>query len=186
MLAPHSRPSCPPPILAEFSIRFILVHRSSNASERTRKRRVDARGSGLARLDASFHGRSGALFAFWRQLRNALAAANKWRVLVVEFAREMLRAWACRIVRGASVGDESYLADDVSSPGLINPGAELALQFLKLLLPCLAVGGDLETAPVASHRARARGERFANDGRPRSDEPREGGFGVLEPAECAA
>jgi hypothetical protein len=109
--------------------------------------------------------------------RSSLAAADEGGVVVVGFAAEAARA---------RLGDEFHFPDEVSTPGLIHASAELSLHGLELIPPGFSVGGNFEAAGVATCGVRMRGERLADDRRPRSCEPRKRRFGFLHPPQRAA
>lgn len=105
---------------------------------------------------------------------SSAGAANEGRVIVVQFARDTLRA---------GLGDEFHLADKISTPGLIDAGAEFAFDGFELFLPSFAIHSDFEAAGFATDRARVRREHLADDAWPASRKPGERRIASLESLE---
>ena len=100
------------------------------------------------------------------------AAANERSVLVVRLVRQTLRSrprWTVRGAKGAlGGGDKLHFPHEAGAPSLIDPTTEFASHDFELLLPCLPVGGQLKAARDAAYRPRMRGQRWADDRRPRA------------------
>ena len=124
--------------------------------------------------------------AFGGNLSGA-ASAYEGRMLVIRFegspggtGRRLPRA------NRVAIGSEFQFADQFSSPGLIDTGADLALHAFKLPLPRLCVRCQFQAAALASQRKRVFRERFANDGRPRTRKPGHRRFGPVHPTQRLA
>jgi hypothetical protein len=99
-------------------------------------------------------------------------------VLIIEFVGDALGA--------GLFGDEFDFANEVATPCLVDPGAEVFVHLLELLLPGFRVSGDFEAPLFAAKWTSVSGEGLAYDLRPRTREPREHGFGVIEFAHDAS
>lgn len=65
-----------------------------------------------------------------------------------------------------AIGAKFYFADQLSTPGLVDAGANLALHAFKLALPRLSIRGQFQASVLAAEQAGMVGEGFANDGGP--------------------
>ena len=77
-------------------------------------------------------------------------------------------------------GGELHFADERAPPGLVDARAELRFHFFELLLPGFVFGRDFQASAFAADGSRARGERVADDTRPRGGEPGQRGFRAFE------
>jgi hypothetical protein len=107
-----------------------------------------------------------------RPSRLGFLAADEWCVLVVQLMANVFGRGLC--------GGELHFADERTAPGLVDARAELRFHFFELLLPGFAFGGNFQASAFAADGSRARGERVADDARPRGGEPRQRGFRAFE------
>ncbi len=111
-------------------------------------------------------------------------------MLVVRFAGGALQAGLIGAIggfdRAARSGDEFHLGDKLSTPGLIDAGAEFPRHGFELTFPILTVGGNFEAAAFTSQWAGVSGKHFADDAGPRACEPRDDCFRAFQPADSIA
>jgi len=92
-------------------------------------------------------------------------------VLVVHFAGDAL---------GAGLGDEFYLADEISAPSLIDSLAKFFFHGFELFLPGFAIGHDFEAPGFAANGLGVCRKNFSHDLGPRASEPSESCLGAVE------
>ena len=115
------------------------------------------------------------------------ASADEGRVLVIRFEGGP-RGTGRRIPRAdrIAIGSEFQFADQLTSPGLIDTGANFALHAFKLSLPWLSIRRQFQAAALAPQRKRVFRERSANDGGPRARKPSHRRLGPIHPAQRRA
>lgn len=106
------------------------------------------------------------------------AATDEGGVVVVGFVQKALR--------GGSCCQKFHLVDEVSAPGAVDSPAEFALHRFELLPPRFAVDREIETTCNATRRPCVGRERWTDDRRPSTRQPRESGFRTVEAPQCFA
>src|ERR1700733_1918393 len=109
------------------------------------------------------------------QNSSGFAAANERSVLVIELVRD--------VTRPGLGGDEFHFAHQCAAPSLVDLRAELALHFLQLLPPGLAVSCYLQASLVTAHRTRVPRQSFSHHAGPHAREPRDGSLRTFQLAQ---